>query len=93
MSNLIQVRKSDNLQDQDSARKIFYITRSMDSGTKTTPNLLQAMVQSGPCLPGLFVENKIVGVAFAFPAANNGLHFHSQMTAVLDEYQDKVYIK
>jgi predicted GNAT superfamily acetyltransferase len=61
----------------------------MDAGTEITPNLLQAMVHSGSYLSGAFVDNKIVGAAFAFPATNNGLHLHSHMTAVLDAYRDK----
>ena len=89
MNNSIQVRKLDNLQDQDSARKIFDITWSLDAGTEITPNLLQAMVHSGSYLSGAFIENKIVGAAFAFPATNGGLHLHSHMTAVLPEYRDK----
>ena len=89
MNNSIQVRKLDNLQDQDSARKIFDITWSLDAGTEITPNLLQAMVHSGSYLSGAFIENKIIGAAFAFPATNNGLHLHSHMTAVLPEYRDK----
>ena len=89
MNNSIQVRKLDNLQDQDSARKIFDITWSLDAGTEITPNLLQAMVHSGSYLSGAFIENKIVGAAFAFPATNDGLHLHSHMTAVLPEYRDK----
>ncbi len=89
MSNSIQVRELVNLQDQDSARKIFDLTWAMDAGTEITPNLLQAMVHSGSYLSGAFIENKIVGAAFAFPATNNGLHLHSHMTAVLDEFRDK----
>ena len=61
----------------------------MYAGTEITPNLLQAMVHSGAYLSGVFIENKIVGAAFAFPATKNGLHLHSHMTAVLDEYRDK----
>jgi predicted GNAT superfamily acetyltransferase len=89
VNNSIQVRKLDNLQDQDSARKIFDITWSLDAGTEITPNLLQAMVHSGSYLSGAFVDNKIVGTAFAFPATNGGLHLHSHMTAVSPEYRDK----
>ena len=89
MDNRIQVRELDNLQDQDSARKIFDITWSMDAGTEITPNLLQAMVHSGSYLSGAFIDNKIVGAAFAFPATNGGLHLHSHMTAVLPEFRDK----
>ena len=89
MNNSIQVRELKSLQDQDSGRKIFDLTWAMDTGTEITPNLLQAMVHSGAYLSGAFIENKIVGAAFAFPATNNGLHLHSHMTAVLDEYRDK----
>ena len=89
MSNSFQVRELGNLQDQDFGRKIFDLTWAMDAGTEITPNLLQAMVHSGAYLSGAFIENKIVGAAFAFPATNNGLHLHSHMTAVLDEYRDK----
>ena len=89
MSNSIQVRELDNLQDQDFGRKIFDITWSMDAGTEITPNLLQAMVHSGSYLSGAFIDNKIVGAAFAFPATYGGLHLHSHMTAVLPEFRDK----
>ena len=89
MSNSIQVRELANLQDQDFGRKIFDITWSMDAGTEVTPNLLQAMVHSGAYLSGAFIDNKIVGAAFAFPATNGGLHLHSHMTAVLPEFRDK----
>ena len=89
MNNSIQVRELKSLQDQDSGRKIFDLTWAMDAGTEITPNLLQAMVHSGAYLSGAFIDNKIVGAAFAFPATNNGLHLHSHMTAVLDEYRDK----
>jgi predicted GNAT superfamily acetyltransferase len=61
----------------------------MDAGTEITPNLLQAMVHSGSYLSGAFIDNKIVGAAFAFPATNDGLHLHSHMTAVLPEFRDK----
>ena len=89
MSNSIQVRELDNLQDQDFGRNIFDITWSMEAGTEITPNLLQAMVHSGSYLSGAFIDNKIVGAAFAFPATNDGLHLHSHMTAVLEEFRDQ----
>jgi len=89
VSNSIQVRELKSLQDQDSGRKIFDLTWALDAGTEITPNLLQAMVHSGSYLSGAFIENKIVGAAFAFPATNNGLHLHSHMTAVLPEFRDK----
>jgi len=87
--NSIRVRELESLQDQDSGRKIFDLTWAKDAGTEITPNLLQAMVHSGSYLSGAFIDNKIVGAAFAFPATNNGLYLHSHMTAVLDEYRDK----
>ncbi len=89
MSNPIQVRKLDNLQDQAFGRKIFDTTWSIDAGTEITPNFLQAMVHSGSYLSGAFIGSKIVGAAFAFPATNDGLHLHSHMTAVLPEFRDK----
>ena len=89
MNDSIQVRELVNLQDQDSGRKIFDLTWAMDAGTEITPNLLQAMVHGGSYLSGAFIENKLVGAAFAFPATNNGLHLHSHMTAVLDEFRDQ----
>jgi len=89
VNDSIQVRELVNLQDQDSGRKIFDLTWAMDAGTEITPNLLQAMVHGGSYLSGAFIENKLVGAAFAFPATNNGLHLHSHMTAVLDEFRDQ----
>ena len=89
MNNSIQVRELKSLQDQDSGREIFDLIWAMDAGTEITPNLLQAMVHSGAYLSGAFIENNIVGAAFAFPATNSGLHLHSHMTAVLDEFRDK----
>jgi len=68
---------------------VFDQTWALDAGTEITPNLLQAMIHSGSYLSGAFIENKLVGAAFAFPATNQGLHLHSHMTAVLDEYRDK----
>jgi predicted GNAT superfamily acetyltransferase len=61
----------------------------MDAGTEITPNLMQAMVHSGAYLSGAFINNKCIGAAFAFPATTSGLHLHSHMTAVLDEYRDR----
>jgi predicted GNAT superfamily acetyltransferase len=89
MSNLLQVRRLENFQDQDATRKIFDLTWSMHTGTEITPNLLQAMVHSGAYLSGAFIDNKIVGAAFGFPATNGGLHLHSHMTAVLEEHRDQ----
>jgi len=89
VNKLFQIRELVNLQDQESGREIFDLTWAMDAGTEITPNLLQAMVHSGSYLSGAFVDNKIVGAAFAFPATKSGLHLHSHMTAVLDAFRDK----
>ena len=89
MVNQIYVRMISDFSDCGSARKIFDTTWSMESGTEITPNLLQAMVHSGAYLSGAFIDNKIVGAAFAFPATNGGLHLHSHMTAVLPDFRDK----
>ena len=89
MHNSIQIQMLSNFQNQDAARNVFDLTWSMDAGTEITPNLLQAMIHSGSYLSGAFIDNKIVGAAFAFPATNSGLHLHSHMTAVLPEFRDK----
>ena len=89
MNSQIQVRRLETLTDQTLGRQIFDQTWAMDSGTEITPNLLQAMVHSGAYLSGAFIDEKCVGAAFAFPATTEGLHLHSHMTAVLDEYRDK----
>jgi predicted GNAT superfamily acetyltransferase len=85
----IQVRRLETLTDQALGRQIFDETWAMDSGTEITPNLLQAMVHSGAYLSGAFIGDKCVGAAFAFPATTEGLHLHSHMTAVLDDYRDQ----
>jgi len=85
----IQVRRLETLIEQNLGRQIFDETWAMDSGTEITPNLLQAMVHSGAYLSGAFIGDKCVGAAFAFPATTEGLHLHSHMTAVLDNYRDQ----
>jgi len=74
---------------QNQAREIFDRTWALDNGTEITPNLLQAMIHSGAYLSGAFIGEKCVGAAFAFPATTTGLHLHSHMTAVLDNYRDQ----
>jgi predicted GNAT superfamily acetyltransferase len=85
----IIVRQIKSNLDKVAAREIFDHTWSKDSGTEITPNLLQAMINSGSYLSGAFIGRNLVGAAFAFPATNNGLHLHSHMTAVLPEFRDK----
>jgi predicted GNAT superfamily acetyltransferase len=77
------------LTEQKFAIELFDKTWQIGSGSEITPNLLQAMVHSGSYLSGAFIEDKCVGAAFAFPATTGGLHLHSHMTAVLDEYRDQ----
>ena len=85
----VYVKCLSTLFDQALARDVFDQTWAMDSGTEITPNLLQAMVHSGSYLSGAFMDSKCVGAAFAFPATTGGLHLHSHMTAVLEEYRDQ----
>jgi len=85
----VKINHLRNLSEQNQAREIFDKTWAIDSGTEITPNLLQAMVHSGAYLSGAFIDEKCVGAAFAFPATTEGLHLHSHMTAVLDEYRDQ----
>ena len=89
MNAKIQVQGLESFTDQTIGRQIFDQTWAMDAGTEITPNLLQAMMHSGSYLSGAFIDNKIVGAAFAFPATNGGLHLHSHMTAVLPDFRDK----
>ncbi len=77
------------MDDLNSARSIFDKTWDIPDGTEITVNLLKAMVHSGSYLSGAFIDGKCVGAAFAFPASVGGLHLHSHMTAVLDEYRDQ----
>ena len=85
----VKISHLESLIEQKLAREIFDKTWAMNSGTEITPNLLQAMVHCGSYLSGAFIDNKIVGAAFAFPSTNGGLHLHSHMTAVLPEFRDK----
>ena len=89
MYHLIQVLKLEDISEQILAREIFDLTWAIDHGTEITANLMQAMIHSGSYLSGAFIDNQIVGTAFAFPATNGGLHLHSHMTAVLPEFRDK----
>ena len=89
MSLKLSIHPIFTLDKQYLAREIFDKTWPMEIGTEITPNLLQAMVHSGAYLSGAFIGDKCVGAAFAFPATSGGLHLHSHMTAVLDDYRDQ----
>jgi len=89
MNPFPQIFRLETSSEQETARHIFDLTWAMETGTEITSNLLQAMIHSGAYLSGAFIGSKMVGAAFGFPAINNGLHLHSHMTAVLDEYRDQ----
>ena len=89
MRSSMHVLQISDIEGLNLARKIFDETWDLNFGTEITSNLLIAMVHSGSYLSGAFIDNKIVGAAFAFPATNGGLHLHSHMTAVLPEFRDK----
>ena len=78
-----------DINKQKFARDIFDKVWQLNAGTEITSNLLQATVHSGAYLSGAFIDNDCIGAAFAFPATTGGLHLHSHMTAVLDEYRDQ----
>jgi predicted GNAT superfamily acetyltransferase len=87
--NSLKIRELVTLLDLQKGRLVFDSVWSPTQGSEITPNLLQAMVHSGSYLSGAFIGDKCVGAAFAFPATTGGLHLHSHMTAVLDEYRDQ----
>jgi predicted GNAT superfamily acetyltransferase len=89
MNSYCEIRNLISIYDLSLARNIFDQTWAIDSGTEITPNLLQALVHSGAYLSGAFIDDNCVGAALAFPATTGGLHLHSHMTAVLDEYRDQ----
>jgi len=78
-----------DINKQKLARNIFDKVWQLNSGTEITSNLLQATIHSGAYLSGAFIDNNCVGAAFAFPATTGGLHLHSHMTAVLNDYRDQ----
>jgi predicted GNAT superfamily acetyltransferase len=86
---MVEIKKIRSMIEIDSVRYIFDKVWLTGSCTELTPNLLQAMIHSGAYLSGAFFDGKCVGAAFAFPATTGGLHLHSHMTAVLDEYRDQ----
>ena len=85
----IEIKQITNYSDQQLCREIFDFTWPMKQGTEITPNLLMAMIYNGSYLSGAFIDDKCIGAAFAFPATTDGLHLHSHMTAVLNEYRDQ----
>jgi predicted GNAT superfamily acetyltransferase len=89
VERLVLIKSLEITSELNHARDIFDATWPMASNTEITPNLLRALVHSGSYLSGAFIENKLVGAALAFPATNDGLHLHSHMTAVLNEYRDQ----
>ena len=87
--NFIKIKNLKSLKEQSVAIKIFDKVWDTKNGTELTPNLSQAMVHSGSYFAGAFIDSNCIGAAFAFPATTGGLHLHSHMTAVLDDYRDQ----
>jgi predicted GNAT superfamily acetyltransferase len=86
---MILVAPIEQSQELHLAQRVFDSTWRINFGTEITSNLLKAMIHTGSYLSGAFIDGKCVGAAFAFPATTGGLHLHSHMTAVLDEYRDQ----
>lgn len=83
------VRELRSLPEQALARQVFDEIWPGE-GTQITPNLLQALVHNGSYLAGVFIGDRIVGAAFAFPGVDDhGLHLHSHMAGVLPEVRDR----
>ena len=89
MINVIKIRNLVSYRELQLATSIFDLVWPVSFKSQLPTNLLQAMVYSGSYLSGAFIDGECVGTAFAFPATNGGLHLHSHMTAVLDEYRDQ----
>lgn len=88
MSN-IRVRALKSLPEQTAGREIFDITWPVIGGTEITPNLMQAFVHNGAYFVGAYDGEKIVGATFGFIGTNGGIHLHSHMAAVLENYRDR----
>ena len=88
MSN-ITVQKAAGMQNLLRCREIFDKVWPTKIESNIALNLLSALVHQGAYLSCALIEGRIVGAAFAFPATTGGLHLHSHMTAVLDEYRDQ----
>jgi len=87
--HFIKINILKSLEEQSAGIKIFDKVWDTKNGTELTPNLSQAMVHSGSYFAGAFIDGKCIGAVFAFPATTGGLHLHSHMTAVLDDYRDQ----
>ena len=88
---VVEYRFLASLEEQQLGRWLFdTVWPSKEEGTQIAPNFLQALMHSGSYLSGAFVDGKIVGAAFGFPAKDEDgtFYIHSHMAAVLTEYQD-----
>ena len=84
-----EVRELITIEEQSLARAIFdEVWPVMGGGTEVTPNLMQALVHNGAYLAGAFIDGKIAGAAFAFPAIKDEIHLHSHMAATLPKFRD-----
>jgi predicted GNAT superfamily acetyltransferase len=87
----VEVRELRSLPEQAMARWVFdEVWPGEVGGTQITPNLMQAMVHNGAYLSGAFLDDQIVGAAFAFPGVDeHGLHLHSHMAGVTEAARDR----
>jgi predicted GNAT superfamily acetyltransferase len=87
----VEIRALSDLSGQNLARQLFDQTWSTDGDTQVTSNLMQALVHSGAYLSGAFLDDRIVGAAFAFPGRDSSghWHLHSHMAAVIEEVRDR----
>ena len=87
----VQIRMLNDLAEQSKARQLFDLTWSTAGETQVTSNLMRALVHSGSYLSGAFLEDRLVGAAFAFPGRDSTghWHLHSHMAAVLGEVRDR----
>ena len=89
---MVKYRFLASLGDQQLGRWLFdEVWPAKEEGTQIAPNFLQALMHSGAYLSGVFIEGKIVGAAFGFPAKDDdgSFYIHSHMAAVLNGYQDR----
>ena len=75
--------------DIELATDIFDLTWKVNLRSSLNVSLIKTLTYCGGYLSLAFIENRGVGASFAFPATTGGLHLHSHMTAVLDEYRDQ----
>ncbi len=89
---MVEYRFLASLSDQKLGRWLFdEVWPAPQEGTQIAPNFLQALMHSGSYLSGAFIDGKIVGAAFGFPAKDEDgtFYLHSHMAAVLPSHSDQ----